>query len=287
MEFRAMDNLSTSGRRPAQPASEIYNAETHNAEIHDQFGRQAKLFAKSRGLHNSGVLSLLVDAAEPKVTDTVLDVACGPGSVVAAFAARVRRAVGLDTTDAMLDQARTLAKERNLANVAWHLGDVYELPFSDASFDIVTCRFAFHHLQRPLVALEEMKRVCNPGGRIVVCDGVAADDPAKAAAFNRMERHRDPSTVEFRPLSVMLGMFAAAALPPPSITPFQVPTEREALIEGSFPVGDDRAALRKMIDQSIDGDTMGLGAHRDGGTVRFSYPSVILVSSKAYAHDNE
>lgn len=50
--------------------------------------------------------------------DTILDVACGPGSVVAAFAPHVRRAVGLDATDAMLDQARSLAAELHLAKGA-------------------------------------------------------------------------------------------------------------------------------------------------------------------------
>ena len=52
-------------------------------------------------------------------------------------------------------------------------------------------------LEAPEAAFAEMVRVCRPGGRIVLYDAVPSDDPAKAAAFNRMERHRDPSTVEF------------------------------------------------------------------------------------------
>ena len=54
-----------------------------------------------------------------------------------------------------------------------------------------------------------MVRVARPGGRIVLCDAFASDDPAKAAAFNAMERLRDPSTVEFRPLAFLRGLFAA------------------------------------------------------------------------------
>jgi ubiquinone/menaquinone biosynthesis C-methylase UbiE len=60
----------------------------------------------------------------------------------------------------MLDQARALAAERNLVNVEWQLGDVYRLPFADGSFDIVSCRFAFHHLEEPAKAFAEMVRVC-------------------------------------------------------------------------------------------------------------------------------
>src|SRR4029450_12875420 len=109
------------------------------------------------------------------------DVACGPGSVVAAFAGHVRRAVGLDATEAMLGEARKLAAAARVKNVDWHRGDVYALPFAAATFAIVTCRFAFHHLQAPARAFAEMVRVCRPGGRIVLADAVASDDPAKAA----------------------------------------------------------------------------------------------------------
>jgi hypothetical protein len=112
----------------------------------------------------------------------------------------------------------------------------------------------------------------------VLCDAYASDDAGKADAFNRMERHRDPSTVEFRPLAFLLNLFAAAGLPAPRAHFYQVPVERDALIDMSFPAGDDRALLRAMIDQSVDGDTMGVNARRDGDTVKFAYPAVILVA---------
>jgi SAM-dependent methyltransferase len=256
------------------------SSDPHHAAIVDQFTRQAALFAKAPAMHGEEALALLVEAAGPRPEDETLDVACGPGSVVAVFAERVRHAVGLDATEAMLREARDLAKTRGLENVEWHLGDVYRLPFADAAFDIVSCRFAFHHLETPGAALGEMIRVCRPGGRVVLCDGVASDDPGKAAAFNHMERHRDPSTVGFRPLSGLLRLYSEAGLPAPRATAFQVPSERDLLISISFPANDDRALLRRMIDDSVEGDKFGLGAHRDGETVRFAYPAVILVSEK-------
>ena len=176
--------------------------------------------------------------------------ACGPGSVVCAFARRVRRAVGLDATEAMLAQARRLAVASGVDNVAWHRGDVYALPFADGVFDVVSCRFAMHHLQHPAKALAEMVRVCRCGGRVVVCDAVASDDASKAAAFNAMERHRDPSTVEFRPLGFLLDLFRDAGLPEPTARFYQVPAERDRLLAASFPANDDRALLRAMIDAS-------------------------------------
>src|SRR5436305_724194 len=90
----------------------------------------------SKTRRRAAALDLLVDAARPRADDVSLDVACGPGSVVCAFARRVRRAVGLDATEAMLAQARQLAADRALDNVAWHRGDVYALPFADGVFDV-------------------------------------------------------------------------------------------------------------------------------------------------------
>jgi SAM-dependent methyltransferase len=169
-----------------------------------------------------------VEAARPLATDVSLDVACGPGSVVVAFARRVRQAVGLDATEAMLEEARRLAARSSVGNVAWHRGDVYALPFAGGTFDIVSCRFAFHHLQEPARAFAEMVRVARPSGRIVLCDAFASDDPAKAAAFNAMERHRDPSTVEFRPLAFLVGLFAVVGLPEPEVRFYQVQAERSS-----------------------------------------------------------
>src|SRR5262245_18470910 len=261
----------------APPQSET---SSHASTVVDQFTRQAELFAKSPALHNAAALTLVVEAGAPQPHDEVLDIACGPGSVVVAFASRVRRSVGLDATQAMLAQARSLAAQRNLNNTEWYQGDVYQLPFDAACFDIVSCRFAFHHFERPERALAEMVRVCRPGGRIVLCDGVASDDPAKAAAFNRMERHRDPSTVAFRPLAFLHQLFADVGMRAPSGTTYQVPAERERLIAMSFPVDDDREQLRQMINASVDGDTMGLGCRRESDTVWFAYPAVILVAVK-------
>jgi ubiquinone/menaquinone biosynthesis C-methylase UbiE len=255
-------------------------AVSHSSQIRDQFSRQAESFAAAPSLHNEAALSLLVDAAAPLASDSALDVACGPGSVVAAFAARVRHATGVDATSAMLDQARRLAAAKSLQNVEFHEADVYELPFPDQSFDIVSCRFAFHHFEEPSRAFAEMVRVCRFGGRIVLCDGLASDDPAKAEGLNRMERHRDPSTVAFRTLGYLTELFTGAGLPTPAQVFYRVPAEREGLIAASFPANDDRGLLRRMIDDSVDGDLLGMESHRKGGTVVLSYPSVILSSQK-------
>lgn len=260
--------------------SSASGAERHRALIDDQFTRQAERFAASPNLHAEQALNLLVETAGVRPEHETLDVACGPGSVVAAFARRARRSVGLDATEAMLTQARALGTKLGLENVAWHRGDVYALPFADETFDIVSCRFAFHHLQDPVQALAEMIRVCRRGGAIVLCDGLASDDPVKAAALNAFEHIRDPSTVAFRPLQFHLDLIEEAKLPLVRQAMYQVPVEREALVAGSFPEGNDREALRRLIDASVEGDKLGMNARRDGDTVRMSYVAAILVAER-------
>lgn len=252
----------------------------HAAQIADQFTRQAADFARSPALHNDEALKRLVDVAQANAGDVSLDVACGPGTVVMAFARRIARATGLDATAAMLEEARRIAGERKVSNVTWHQGDVYALPFADGAFDIVSCRFAFHHLQRPADAFAEMVRVCRNGGRVVLCDGVVSDDPAKADAFNRMERFRDPSTVEFRSLDLLAGLYGNYGLPSPAVETHRLTVTMNQLVAHAYPENDDREGLHRMIWDSVEGDKLGMLAKRDGDDVQLSYSGVILSAVK-------
>jgi len=143
---------------------------SHDDLIRDQFTRQAVPFSTAAPISDERALAMVVAAGQPGPNDDVLDLACGGGLIVCAFAPHVRHATGIDLTPAMLDSARTLAAEKRLNNVTWRQGNVRALPWPDASFDIVVTRFSLHHFQDPLAVLCEMKRVCRPGGRIVVVD---------------------------------------------------------------------------------------------------------------------
>ncbi len=178
------------------------DAETaHNSLIVDQFTRQAAPFSTASAIADASALGMILDAAVPGLEDTVLDVACGGGIIVSAFAPYVRHATGIDLTPAMLDQARTLAAKKGVANVSWQQGDVRRLPWPDGTFSIVVSRFSFHHFLDPAGVLTEMVRVCRPGGRVLVVDMYASEDEAKAAAWNELEKLRDPSHVRCLTLS--------------------------------------------------------------------------------------
>ena len=129
---------------------------SHKGLVLDQFTRQATVFSTAAPITNADALRMIIEAARPGPDDRVLDVACGGGIVVCAFAPRVRRATGIDVTPAMLGQAHALAAEKGLTNVEWQQGDVTSLPFDDDSFTIVVTRFAMHHFPDPAAVLREI-----------------------------------------------------------------------------------------------------------------------------------
>src|SRR6476661_3647235 len=205
---------------------------SHDSRILDQFTRQAVPFASAPAIRNEEALNRIVQWAGAGPEDTVLDVACGPGLLACAFARVAKHATGIDMTPAMLEQARKTQEEQGLKNVRWEQGDVYSLPFPDAQFSIVSSRFVFHHLQDPLAALKEMKRVCKTGGKIVVAD--MAPQPAKADALNAAELLRDPSHVRAVPLDELRGLFQQAGLDAPQINRYRMEGELEDLMSRSF-----------------------------------------------------
>jgi len=253
----------------------------HRKLIVEQFTRQAIPFSTAPGIRDEEALRLLVEVTAAGPEDTVLDVACGPGLVVCAFAAVVRHATGIDVTPAMIERARLLAREKGLVNVTWQVGDVLPLPYPDAAFSLVTSRFAFHHFPEPGRVLGEMKRVCTPEGRVAVVDVVASPDPRRAAAFNRMERLRDPSHVRALTLAEMETRFRESGLSAPREAFYGLKSELTGLLERSFPEPGDVDTIRRLFLDSLTDDGLGLGTRRRGDEIVFTYPIAILIASAA------
>jgi ubiquinone/menaquinone biosynthesis C-methylase UbiE len=248
----------------------------HSQRIVDQFTRQAVPFATAAAIRDQEFLSRIVRMADTGIADTVLDVACGPGLLACAFARAASHATGIDLTPAMLVQARALQTEQGVENVTWEQGDVLPLPYGDANFSIVTARYAFHHFLDPLAVLREMRRVCKPMGRIVVADSAPAAE--KAAAFNEMEVLRDPSHVRAMPPEELRALFASAGLPEPRVEMYSMEAELEGLLQRSFPDSGNAERIRKMFEDSLTDDGLGMATRRKNGRIVFAYPIAILAS---------
>jgi ubiquinone/menaquinone biosynthesis C-methylase UbiE len=252
----------------------------HQALIVDQFSKQAIAFSTAKTIADEKALQLLIDSAGAGPDDTLLDVACGGGNVVCAFARVVHHATGIDMTPAMLDRARTVAREKSLSNVTWDQGQATSLPYADGTFTIVITRLSFHHFIEPLAVLKEMVRVCAPGGRVLVADMHTSTDSAKGAEFNRMELLRDPSHVRALPVSELQALFPAAGLPEARVTFYELRDELESLLGRSFPNPGDDAKIREIFRTSARDDRLGIPIRIEGTRVHYAYPVAVLAATR-------
>jgi SAM-dependent methyltransferase len=252
----------------------------HNSQIRDQLTRQATPLSTAAPIADAGALAMIVAAAEAGPNDTVLDVACGGGIVVCAFAPHVSHATGIDMTPAMLDRARHLAAEKGIANVTWREGDVTRLPYPDGAFTIVVTRFAVHHFPDPAAVFREMVRVCAPGGRIVVVDTYASSDPRKAAEFNRLEKLRDPSHARCLGLAELRDLFRGSGLGEPQASFYELRDDVKNLLARSFPNPGDEAKIIDLFSASIADDRLGIPVRRDGDRLEYAYPVAILAARR-------
>lgn len=156
-------------------------------------------------MHAKGAsLARLVELTQPKPHWRVLDVATGAGHMAFAFAPHVAKVTATDITEEMLAEARKLAKARGLTNVRTLSARAEDLPFPDASFDLVVCRLAAHHFDSIKGFAAEAYRVLMPGGMIGIVDTIAPDASimpgqtaedlrSLAADFEAFKKLSDPS----------------------------------------------------------------------------------------------
>ncbi|CAE7752354.1 unnamed protein product [Symbiodinium necroappetens] len=102
----------------------------------------------------------------------LLDVGCGPGSITRGFAKYVKSVTGVDNSESVIAQAQKALGETGSEGIEFQTASVYDLPFQDATFDVVYAHQVLQHLSEPVAALREMRRVCKAGGLIGVKDAI-------------------------------------------------------------------------------------------------------------------
>ncbi|MDF9826346.1 ubiquinone/menaquinone biosynthesis C-methylase UbiE/DNA-binding transcriptional ArsR family regulator [Ereboglobus sp. PH5-10] len=101
---------------------------------------------------------------------TIADLGAGEGLVSQLLARRAERVWCIDNSPRMVEVGTELAKRNNLANLAYKLGDIEDVPLPDASVDLAILSQALHHAQHPQKAVGEAWRILRPGGRLLVLD---------------------------------------------------------------------------------------------------------------------
>lgn len=159
-----------------------------------QFGPNAEAYVRSPGHAYGEDLDALVAWASLTRMDRALDIATGGGHVALALSHLAGEVVATDLTAEMLAAAQTLLSSQGATNVTFQEADAADLPFPDASFDVVTCRIAAHHFEDPGAFVREAHRVLRLGGRFLLEDSVVPAGPL-GAFMNGLEVLRDPSHI--------------------------------------------------------------------------------------------
>lgn len=160
---------------------------------------------------------------DPRPGERVLEVGCGLGADSRELAAHVApggEVVAIDLSRAMVDAARA---RHDGSAVTYATADVTDLPYDDASFDVVRVERVLQHVPDVTRACAEMARVLKPGGRLLAVDtdwGSVAVDLPDTALRDRCVGHLATRFVQYRAGLELRRNVAAAGLPASEVVPF-------------------------------------------------------------------
>lgn len=139
----------------------------------------------------------LIESADLRPGQRVLDVACGTGVVARRAAERVGASgvvAGLDVNPGMLAVARSLVPTDR--SIEWLEASAESMPLPDRAFDVVLCQMGLQFVPDRLAALREMQRVLDAGGRALI-SLPGPTPPIFAIMADALARHAGPDAAAF------------------------------------------------------------------------------------------
>jgi len=242
------------------------------------FSRVAEQYAKSFYHASKERLDHLVEIFGPSQDDMVLDIATGTGNTAFALAPHVKKVIGIDITDIMLDTAKKLGEEYGYSNIEWVKANVEHLPFTDGYFTGATCRASAHHFIDIDKALDEVRRVLLPGGKFLLVDITA---PEIAMEFmHQIETIRDPSHVRSYGAEQWKSMLAEHGLSIQYVENIQERWDFEKWMDNMGLENSTRKLLRNMIMSADQLVKELLQPEIQNGKLFHNYWHVILLAKK-------
>jgi phosphatidylethanolamine/phosphatidyl-N-methylethanolamine N-methyltransferase len=152
--------------------------------------------------------------------ERVLEVGVGTGINLSLYPAHCQM-TGIDFSSSMLEKARERVARKDIRRVRLLQMDAADLKFADGSFDIVYAPYVISVVPDPVKVAQEMRRVCRPGGRIIVLNHFLSRNPL----LSRLERAISPLTIHigFKADLDLPAFLAQADLQPISIEKVNVP----------------------------------------------------------------
>ena len=102
--------------------------------------------------------------------DVVADLGAGEGTLSQLLAQRAQKVIAIDSSEKMVEFGTQLAKDHNLPNLEYRLGDISSPPIDSDSVDLAIFSQALHHAERPEKAIQEAYRILKNGGTLVILD---------------------------------------------------------------------------------------------------------------------
>ena len=168
---------------------------SHDTVVEDQFGSQAQAYVAST-VHAQGEdLDALEAIARQHRPERALDLGAGGGHVAYRLAGHAGRVTAVDLSTGMMEAVHAEAQARGLTNIETCVAPAERLPFDDASFDLLACRFSAHHWREWSAGLREARRVLKPGAPAVFIDIISPTYAPFDTHLQAVELLRDPSHV--------------------------------------------------------------------------------------------
>ncbi len=229
----------------------------HDDRIRQEFSKQASSFGdKGLTLSSQDILGWIVAGLPLQKDFRVLDVAAGTGHLSRAIAPHVQEVVSIDITPEMLEIARQETAQSKLNNITIEEGNAADLPYEDASFDMVVSRLALHHFEQPVIQLQEMVRVCKPHHNVGIIDLLSPEDESIAETYNHLERLRDPSHTVALSKSQLLSTIAEVGLTLESLDAREIVVDFQRWVQMTGVDAQTVDSIKQELRKEIDGKTI-------------------------------
>lgn len=177
--------------------SDFINLDSGQLAAQAQFDQRSKAYGKSHILADTSDVEEALRGLEFKSGSRALDIATGGGHTAVFLARRGFEVVAADLSAEMLQRTIELAASTGVS-VRTQQCPAEKLPDPDNSYRLVTCRVAAHHFSHPEVFIQEVARVLEPGGHLILIDGSVPDgEPVAESWIHQVEKLRDPSHQRF------------------------------------------------------------------------------------------
>jgi SAM-dependent methyltransferase len=223
--------------------------------------------AKARREESTGAATeMMLELANIRIGDRVLDVAAGTGDLSMMVAKRVGangHVVATDISASMLDRAAQTAREAGLTSVETRVMNAENLELDPSSFDTVLCRSALMLFPDPLKALTSMQRVVKPERRVaVMVHSTAASNPYHGLPLEIVRRigsmptppPRQPGMFALAGPGVLEEIFTKSGLHDVSVSPVAIRRRFSSLKEAMNSMKESFAFLQDLLAKLNDAD---------------------------------